>query len=66
MIQEDNTPDINSGIIYVPVTYFNDGRLGNNIQYMTKDEVIADIVKEYERFITLISDQRNALLYVDN
>lgn len=66
MIEEDNTPDINSDIIYVPVTYFNDGRQGNDIQYMTKDEVIADVLKEYERFISLISDQRNALLYMDN
>ncbi len=63
---EDNTPNAESDRQYVPVTYFNDGRKGNNIQYMTQNEVIADILREYERFISLISDDKNELLVRDN
>lgn len=63
-IKDDNTPDIDNEKAYVPVTYFYDGRSGNNIQYMTKHEIIADVLKEYERYITLISDDKNELITV--
>ncbi|MFV0419820.1 MAG: BCCT family transporter [Dysgonomonas sp.] len=65
IIQEENAPDIETGTTYVPITYFNDGRSGNNIQYMTKNEIIVDILREYERFISLISDDKNELLVVE-
>lgn len=65
IINEDNTPNAETDVQFVPITYFNDGRSGNNIQYMTKDEVIADILREYERFISLISDDKNELLVID-
>ena len=67
MINEDNTPDVDSSTSYLPITYFSDGRMGNDIQYMTKDEIIADILREYDRFINIISNDENALLFkVDN
>lgn len=64
-INEENTPDFDNDTTYVPVTYFTDGRSGNNIQYMTKEEIIVDVLKEYERFITLISDDKNELITVE-
>lgn len=65
MIEEENTPNIDIETVYIPVTYFNDGRKGNDIQYMTKVEIIADILREYERFISLISDDKNELLVIE-
>lgn len=65
IINDDNTPTAEVDVQYIPITYFNDGRKGNNIQYMTKDEVIADVLREYERFISLISDDKNEILIID-
>ena len=65
MIEEENTPNVDMETPYIPITYFNDGRKGNDIQYMTKEEVIADVLREYERFISLISDNKNELLIID-
>lgn len=63
MQNENNTPDMDSNTSYLPITYFSDGRMGNDIQYLSKDEIIADILREYDRFINIISDDQNALLY---
>lgn len=66
-IDDDNTPDIDidDNKTYNPITYFTDGRQGNNIQYMTQQEIIADVLKEYERYITLSTDEKNELLTLD-
>lgn len=64
-IEEDNTPNIEENIVYHPVTYYNDGRQGNDIQYLTKDEIIADVLREYERFLSLMADESNELLILD-
>jgi len=63
--EEDNTPDVETDKQYVPVTYYTDGRTGNNIQYLTKEEIIADVLREYERYISLVSDEDNAMLFID-
>ncbi len=36
-----------------------------DIEHMTKNEVIADILREYERFISLVSDKKNELLVIE-
>lgn len=66
-VEDDNTPDVDmdDNKSYIPVTYFTDGRSGNNIQYLTKDEIIADVLKEYERYISLASDTKNDLLNIE-
>jgi choline/glycine/proline betaine transport protein len=63
--EEDNTPDVETDKQYVPVTYYTDGRTGNNIQYLTKEEIIADVLREYERYISIVSDEDNAMLFID-
>lgn len=65
LIDEDNTPDINSKKHYIPVTYYSDGRAGNDIQYLSKDEIIADVLREYERYISVVADEDKAMVYVD-
>lgn len=65
LVDEDNTPDADNGTQYIPVTYYSDGRTGNDIQYLSKDEIIADVLREYGRYISSISDNRNAMVFVD-
>lgn len=65
LIDEENTPDASSNSQYIPVTYYSDGRTGNNIQYLSKDEIIADVLREYERYISIIADEQKAMVFVD-
>lgn len=65
IINEGNAPKVEHEQVYIPVTYFNDGRKGNDIQYLTKEEIIADFLREYERFISLISNEENELMIID-
>ncbi len=63
---EDNAPDILDEQTYVPHTYFGDNRAGYDIQYFTKNEMISDVLKHYERFIALSSDQKNEIFLGQN
>lgn len=65
LLNEDNTPDVDNGVQYVPVTYYTDGRTGNDIQYLSQQEIIADVLREYDRYINIISDERNAMVFID-
>lgn len=65
IIEEDNTPNIDTNQQYIPITYYSDGRSGNDIQYLSKEEIIADILREYERFLSVISDKQKAMMFVD-
>ena len=48
--------------MYVPSTYFEDGRLGYDVQYLRSEELIADILRQYERYLSLTADKRTQLL----
>lgn len=61
LIKEENTPDIDSNKIYIPQTYFGDSRDGYDIQYYTKNEIISDVLKQYERFLSLTEEQKNEI-----
>ncbi|TDS17587.1 BCCT family transporter [Sphingobacterium paludis] len=63
---EGNAPDITDEQTYVPHTYFGDNRAGYDIQYFTKNEMISDVLKHYERFIALSSDQKNEIFLGQN
>jgi len=65
VIEDDNTPEITNDTQYIPVTYYNDSRAGNDIQYLEKDEIIADVLREYERFLSIIADEEKAIVFVD-
>lgn len=65
LIDEDNTPDAASNQQFIPLTYYSDGRTGNDIQYLSKEEIIADVLREYERYISVVSDDKKALIFVD-
>ncbi|MCR5394973.1 MAG: BCCT family transporter, partial [Bacteroidales bacterium] len=65
LVEEDNTPTVETGVQYVPVTYYSDGRMGNDIQYLTRDEIIADVLREYERYLSIIADDRKSMMFID-
>ena len=46
----------------LPVTYFADGRAGYDIRYMTRDEVIADVLRQFERYLELSRQAGTELL----
>lgn len=54
LVQDGNLPHIRKTVTYAPMTYFSDGRTGYNVQYMTREELIADILKQYERYLSLL------------
>lgn len=61
LVNEDNVPDADNNQHYIPKTYFGDNRTGYNTEYFTQEEVIADVLKQYERFINLSSEIKNEL-----
>lgn len=63
---EDNAPDIGTTKTHVPITYFGDEREGYDIQYFTKNEIISDVLKQYERFLSLSSDEKNEIFIGTN
>lgn len=56
LVQEDNLPHIRQTTTYAPVSYFSDGRSGYDVRYMTKLELISDILKQYERYLNLMEN----------
>lgn len=61
LVEEKNAPHIETNRIFIPVTYFGDDRPGYDIQYFTQQEIISDVMKQYERFLSLTSDKQNDL-----
>ncbi|NMM78243.1 BCCT family transporter [Acidovorax sp. SRB_24] len=48
--------------VYAPMTFFADGRLGYDVQYLRREEIIVDILRHYERHRTVLADERAQLL----
>ncbi|WP_432207676.1 BCCT family transporter [Cupriavidus gilardii] len=48
--------------VYEPITFFEDGREGYDIQYLRGEEIIADILRQYERYLSLSANRRTLLL----
>lgn len=54
-LEEDNTN-------FDPMTYFSDGRLGYDVKFMHQDELITDILRQYELYLSLSKDKSNDLI----
>lgn len=63
---EENLPDVEQNRTYFPKSYFGDDREGYDVQVFTKNELISDVLKHYERFIEIISEERNELFISSN
>lgn len=55
LIREDSLPHFKYAATFIPLTYFSDGRNGYDVQYMTQKELIADMLKQYERYLNLLA-----------
>lgn len=62
LINDENLPHIQHSTTYEPYTYFFDGRVGYDVQYMDQDELIADMLKQYERYLSLLGDVGQELM----
>ncbi|WP_301098879.1 BCCT family transporter [Otariodibacter sp.] len=62
LISDDGLPHIQHTKTYQPITYFFDGRTGYDVQYMTRNELIVDILKQYERYMTLLDNVGQELM----
>ena len=62
LINDENLPHIQHSTTYEPYTYFFDGRVGYDVQYMDKNELIADMLKHYERYLTLLDNVGQELM----
>ena len=62
LINDDHLPHIQHNMTYEPYTYFFDGRTGYDVQYMNSQELIADILKQYERYLSLLADVGQELM----
>ncbi len=66
IINEENLPDLDDKKTHYPRSYFGDGREGYDVQYFTKNELISDVLKHYERFLEIISEERNEMFISSN
>ncbi|WP_262908393.1 BCCT family transporter [Chryseobacterium indologenes] len=66
IINEENLPDLDDNKTHYPRSYFGDGREGYDVQYFTKNELISDVLKHYERFLEIISEERNEMFVSSN
>lgn len=66
LINEENLPDLDEGHAYFPKSYFGDAREGYDIQFFSKKELISDVLKHYERFMEIISEEKNEMFISSN
>lgn len=66
LLDEDNLPDVEENQTYFPESYFGDAREGYDVRLFTKNELISDVLKHYERFIEIISEERNEMFISSN
>ena len=52
-------PEIQNKGIYCPMAYFGDKRKSYDVHYFTKNELISDVLKHYDRFLNIISEEKN-------
>lgn len=61
-LRDANLPASERQHTYEPVTFFADGRRGYDIEYMRTEELIADVLKQYERYLSLSQSQNTHLI----
>lgn len=66
VMAEENLPDLEDKKTYFPKSYFGDAREGYDVQYFTKNELISDVLKHYERFLEIISEEKNEMFISSN
>lgn len=66
LLDDDNLPQLQEKKTYYPKTFFGDAREGYDVQYFTKNELISDVLKHYERFLEIVSEEANEMFISSN
>lgn len=66
VMDEENLPDLADSKTFFPKSYFGDAREGYDVQYFTKNELVSDVLKHYDRFIEIISEEKNEMFISSN
>ncbi|MFD1770453.1 BCCT family transporter [Sphingobacterium suaedae] len=66
LIEEENLPELEDKRTFYPRSYFGDAREGYDVQYFTANELISDVLKHYERFLEIVSEEKNELFISSN
>ncbi|MDP5199107.1 BCCT family transporter [Flavobacterium sp. DG2-3] len=66
VVTEENFPDYKSADSFYPESYFGDAREGYDVRLFTKNELISDVLKHFDRFVEIISEHRNAMFISNN
>lgn len=61
ILSEDNLPDPQEQLVFYPRSYFGDGREGYDVKLFTKNELISDVLKHFERFVEIVSEESNTM-----
>lgn len=61
-LRDDTIPETKRAYNYEAITFFEDGRKGYDIQYLTQEEIIKDILKHFERYLDSLHDKHVDLL----
>ena len=61
LVDEQNLPKIQESGTFFPSAYFGDTRESYDIQYFTKNELISDVLKHYDRFLDIVSEESNEM-----
>lgn len=61
LLTEENLPEVKDNVAHFPKSYFGDDRDGYDVQLFTKNELISDVLKHYERFLEIISEENNEM-----
>lgn len=59
LLTDENLPGSDEHHIYYPESYFGDDRGGYDVSLFTKNELISDVLKHYDRFMSIISEERS-------
>lgn len=62
LVKDNSLPYIQFDQTYLPITFFSDGRTGYDVQYMTRTDIIGDILRQYERYLHMMNEVGQELL----
>lgn len=61
-LNEISLPGCERKLSVEPVSFFADGRKGYNVEYLRQPELIADVLKQYERYLSLSHSSEASLI----
>ena len=58
-------PKMDAAESFEPACYFADGRRGYSVKYMRRQELLTDVLRQYERYIRMITNSKHKLYLFD-